>query len=268
MPWCPPVGVDSNPVLLEVTDVVKAFGGVRAVNGASFTVREGSLTGLIGPNGAGKSTMIELISGFQAPNSGTIRYNGQFIQGLPAYKVSRLGLMRSFQTPREWGGLTVMENMLLAFPIRGREALWRSLFLIGPLKRAEAEDRARARELLDHFGLLGLKNEFAGRLSGGQKRLLDFARLAAARPKMVLLDEPQAGVNPVLRVRMGELIREMVNDGTTVLMVEHNLPFVERLCDTVIVMATGKNIAEGTMQELRAHQAVIEAYLGGVEGIA
>lgn len=259
---------DSAPVMLEVQDVFKAFGGVHAVNGASFSIRQGSLTGLIGPNGAGKSTMIELISGFQAPNAGTIHFDGQPIGGLPAYEVSRLGLMRSFQSPREWGGLTVMENMLLAFPVNGREATWRSLFLARRLKAAEQEDRIHARQLLDQFGLLRLKDEFAGSLSGGQKRLLEFARLAAARPKMVLLDEPQAGVNPVLRVRMGELIRDMVDHGTTVLMVEHNLPFVERLCDTVVVMATGKSIAVGTMQELRAHQAVIDAYLGGVEGIA
>jgi ABC-type branched-subunit amino acid transport system ATPase component len=262
------VVADSSTYLLEVKDVVKAFGGVHAVNGASFSVRKGSLTGLIGPNGAGKSTMIELISGFQAPDEGTIHFDGQPIGGLPAYRVSRLGLMRSFQSPREWGGLTVMENMLLAFPVNGREAAWRSVFQVRRLKAAENEDRIHARELLDHFGLLRLKDEYAGSLSGGQKRLLEFARLAAARPKMVLLDEPQAGVNPVLRIRMGELIQDMVNNGSTVLMVEHNLPFVERLCETVIVMATGRTIAVGTMRELRAHQAVIDAYLGGVEGIA
>lgn len=259
---------EAAPALLQVSGVIKHFGGVHAVNGATFSVREGSLTGLIGPNGAGKSTMIELISGFQSPNSGTIGFAGKRIEGLPAYAVSRLGLMRSFQTPREWPGLTVMENMLLAFPINRREGLVRGLLQVRHLKAAENEDRVRARELLDHFGLLKLKNELAGSLSGGQKRLLEFARLAAARPRMVLLDEPQAGVNPVLRARMGELIRDMVDNGSTVLMVEHNLPFVERLCDVVIVMATGKVIAEGTMRELRAHQAVIDAYLGGVEGIA
>jgi ABC-type branched-subunit amino acid transport system ATPase component len=253
------VVADSSTYLLEVKDVVKAFGGVHAVNGASFAVRKGSLTGLIGPNGAGKSTMIELISGFQAPDEGTIHFDGQPIG---------LGLMRSFQSPREWGGLTVMENMLLAFPVNGREAAWRSVFQVRRLNAAENEDRVHARELLDHFGLLRLKDEYAGSLSGGQKRLLEFARLAAARPRMVLLDEPQAGVNPVLRIRMGELIQDMVNNGSTVLMVEHNLPFVERLCETIIVMATGKTIAVGTMRELRAHQAVIDAYLGGVEGIA
>lgn len=259
---------ESSSVLLEVTGVTKAFGGVHAVNGASFSIRAGSLTGLIGPNGAGKSTMIELISGFQAPNEGTILFDGQHIEGLPAYRVSGLGLMRSFQTPREWAGLTVLENMLLAFPVGGREAMWRSLFTARRLKAAESEDRIRARELLDHFGLLKLKDDLAGSLSGGQKRLLEFARLAAARPRLVLLDEPQAGVNPVLRVRMGELIRDMVDNGSTVLMVEHNLPFVEQLCSTVVVMAMGRSIAVGSMRELRANEAVIDAYLGGVEGIA
>ncbi|HZS93419.1 MAG TPA: ABC transporter ATP-binding protein [Chloroflexota bacterium] len=262
------MGEPSGTALLEVDSVIRSFGGVQAVNGATFSVREGSLTGLIGPNGAGKSTMIDLISGFQSPDSGTIRFAGKEIGGMPAYKVSNLGLMRSFQTPREWPGLTVMENMLLSFPIRNRESIWRGLFTRKSLKAAEREDRVVARTLLDHFGLLRLKNEPAGTLSGGQKRLLEFARLAAARPRMILLDEPQAGVNPVLRVRMGELIRDMVNDGATVVMVEHNLPFVERLCDTVIVMALGRCLATGTMSELRAHKEVIDAYLGGVEGVA
>lgn len=256
------------PNLLEVDSVVRSFGGVQAVNGATFSVRKGSLTGLIGPNGAGKSTVIELISGFQKPDSGSIRFDGREIGGLPAYKVSQMGLMRSFQTPREWLGLTVMENMLLSFPIRGREAIWRGIFMRRSLKLAEQEDRVVARNLLEHFGLLKLRNELAGNLSGGQKRLLEFARLAAARPRLILLDEPQAGVNPVLRVRMGELIQDMVTDGATVVMVEHNLPFVEKLCDVVIVMALGRRIAMGTMSEIRAQQEVIDAYLGGVEGIA
>ena len=249
---------------LEVTGLTKAFGGVKAVNGASLSVAGGSLTGLIGPNGAGKSTMINLISGFESPDSGTITFAGQSIAGKSAHAISRLGLMRSFQTPREWPGLTVMENMLLSMPIAGREAIWRGLITPGRLRAAESADRIRARALLDEVGLLGLKDEPAGNLSGGQKRLLEFARLAAASPRLVLLDEPQAGVNPVLRQRMAELIRNMVNGGVTVLMVEHNLAFLESLCDHVIVMALGTCIAEGSMSELRANQDVVDAYLGQV----
>jgi branched-chain amino acid transport system permease protein len=252
----------ADPVALRVSNVVRAFGGVRAVDGASFEVRRGSLTGLIGPNGAGKSTMINLISGFDAPDSGVIEFDGKRIDGKPAHAVARLGLMRSFQTPREWGGLTVMDNMLLSAPVEGRDAIWRGLLTARRLRTAENADRVRARELLDAVGLLRLKDEPAGNLSGGQKRLLEFARLAAATPRLVLLDEPQAGVNPVLRERMGDLILAMVEADITVLMVEHNLPFLERLCGHVIVMALGQTIASGSMAELRANRDVVDAYLG------
>jgi branched-chain amino acid transport system permease protein len=252
----------ADPVALRVSNVVRAFGGVRAVDGASFEVRRGSLTGLIGPNGAGKSTMINLISGFDAPDAGVIEFDGKRIDGKPAHTVARLGLMRSFQTPREWGGLTVMDNMLLSAPVEGRDAVWRGLLTAGRLRTAENADRVRARELLDAVGLLGLKDEPAGNLSGGQKRLLEFARLAAAAPRLVLLDEPQAGVNPVLRERMGDLILAMVEADITVLMVEHNLPFLERLCGHIIVMALGQTIASGSMAELRANRDVVDAYLG------
>ncbi|MDX6339408.1 MAG: neutral amino acid transport system ATP-binding protein [Streptosporangiaceae bacterium] len=250
---------------LEVTHLTKAFGGVKAVDDATLSVRPGSLTGLIGPNGAGKSTMINLISGFEQPDSGRILFDGQRIEGKSSHAISRLGLMRSFQSPREWPGLTVMENMLLATPIEGRETVWRGLLTPRRLRAAESRDRVLARELLDEVGLLKLKNEPAGNLSGGQKRLLEFARLAAARPRLVLLDEPQAGVNPVLRERMAELIRSMAARGVTVLMVEHNLPFLESLCDHVIVMALGSCIATGSMSELRANASVVDAYLGQVD---
>jgi ABC-type branched-subunit amino acid transport system ATPase component/ABC-type branched-subunit amino acid transport system permease subunit len=254
------------PATLEVTHLTKAFGGVRAVDDASLSVRAGSLTGLIGPNGAGKSTMINLISGFESPDSGRIVFDGKSIEGKSPHAISRLGLMRSFQSPREWPGLTVMENMLLATPIEGRETVWRGLLTARRLRAAESRDRVLARELLDEVGLLKLKNEPAGNLSGGQKRLLEFARLAAARPRLVLLDEPQAGINPVLRERMAELIRGMAARGVTVLMVEHNLPFLESLCDHVIVMALGRCIATGSMSELRANASVVDAYLGQVDG--
>ncbi len=260
-----PAGPATAPAALEVTHLTKAFGGVKAVDDATLSVRAGSLTGLIGPNGAGKSTVINLISGFESPDSGRILFDGQRIEGKSPHAISRLGLMRSFQSPREWPGLTVMENMLLATPIEGRETVWRGLLTARRLRAAESRDRVLARELLDEVGLLELKNEPAGNLSGGQKRLLEFARLAAARPRLVLLDEPQAGVNPVLRERMAELIRSMVARGVTVLMVEHNLPFLESLCDHVIVMALGSCIATGSMSELRSNASVVDAYLGQVD---
>jgi branched-chain amino acid transport system permease protein len=252
----------SGRVMLDVRNVSKAFGGLRAVDQASLTVDEGSLTGLIGPNGAGKSTMINIISGFERLDSGEILFEGESVGRLSAHARARRGLVRSFQTPREWRGMTVMENMLLSTPIAGRETVWRAVLTARGLHRSEMTDRTLARDLLDQVGLLRLKNELAGNLSGGQKRLLEFARLTATKPRFVLLDEPQAGVNPVLRERMAELIRSMIESGVTVLMVEHNLSFLESLCDRVIVMAIGRPIAEGTMAELRANEAVVDAYLG------
>lgn len=251
-------------ILLAVKGLNKAFGGVKAVNDANLSVPTGSLTGLIGPNGAGKSTMINLISGLEKPDSGTIVFGDKNIDGMPPHRVGRMGLLRTFQTPREWGGLTVMENMLLGAPAGNRETIWRGLVKIRALRTAEYADRLRARELLEEVGLTRLKDEPAVNLSGGQKRLLEFARLAISRPRLVLLDEPSAGVNPVLRERMAELIRNMITSGVTVLMVEHNLAFLESLCENVIVMALGRCIATGSMAELRANQTVVDAYLGQV----
>jgi len=254
----------AGEALLRVDGVHRAFGGVQAVRDCSFEVEAGTVTGLIGPNGAGKSTVINLVSGFDRPDRGAITFAGRPIQGWAAHRVSRLGLLRSFQTPREWPGMTVMENMLLAAPARGRDALWRAYLRPGPLRRAEAEDRAGARRLLREFNLFDLRDELAGNLSGGQKRLLEFARIAFAGPRMVLLDEPQSGINPVLADRMVEAIQSLHATGITVLMIEHNLPFVERLCATVLVMALGTCIARGTMDELRRDEQVLDAYLGQV----
>jgi neutral amino acid transport system ATP-binding protein len=248
--------------ILELTDVVKNYSGVQAVRGCSFAIGAGCATGLIGPNGAGKSTVIEMISGFQAPDAGSIRFMGDEVQGRAAYRMSKLGVVRTFQTPREWANLTTLENVLLATRDRSREAAWRAIFDRRASKSAEAEDRRRARDLLDRVGLLKLKNELAGNLSGGQKRLLEFAKVAFASPALVLLDEPHAGVNPVMGSILAEAILDLVKDGMTVLMVEHNLGFLERICERVVVMALGQVIATGTMADLRADRAVMDAYLG------
>ncbi len=248
--------------VLEVRGLEKSFGGVHAVRGCTFAIVEGTVTGLIGPNGAGKSTVIDLITGFQPLDAGVVWFAGREIQGYPAHRIARAGLLRTFQMPREWPRLTVMDNMLLAFPDTGRAELWRALLARRTLRDVERADRRRAREVLDAFGLLSLRDEFAGNLSGGQKRLLELARIFVAKPHLVLLDEPLTGVNPVLGERIGESIGHLVAQGTTVLMVEHNLPFVERLCRTVIVMALGQVIATGPLAELRADPLVVDAYLG------
>ncbi len=249
--------------LLEVQGLHKHFGGVQAVNACSFTAAEGQITGLIGPNGAGKSTAIDLISGFKIPDSGKVRFEGREVQGKTPHVISRMGLIRTFQSPREWPGLSVLENLILACFEPRRERFWRSLR--GP-SRAEkekaSEQLVEARAILDEFGLFHLRNERAGNLSGGQKRLLEFARMRMAKPRLVILDEPMGGVNPVLGERMAAAVLGFVTAGTSVVIVEHNLPFIERVTDQVVVMAEGRVIAEAPFDQLRGNPAVVDAYLG------
>jgi len=249
--------------VLEVRGLTKHFGGVYAVEACSFVAPMGQVTGLIGPNGAGKSTAIDLISGFKLPDSGTVLFKGRALEGLPPHVISRLGLIRTFQTPREWPGLTVLENVVMANWDGGREGFLRGLVGLGRAQSVKAADElAWAREILEEFGLTELRNERAGNLSGGQKRLVEFARIRMAQPELVILDEPMGGVNPVLGERMALAIEAFIASGTSVIVVEHNLPFIERVTQHVIVMAQGTVIAEGPFESLRSNQDVIDAYLG------
>jgi ABC-type branched-subunit amino acid transport system ATPase component len=260
-----PVVSPSESAILVVEGLCKHFGGVVAVDNCSFRAAKGQVTGLIGPNGAGKSTAIDLISGFKLADAGTVFFEGIAIQGLPPHRISRLGLIRTFQTPREWPGLTVLENVLLARWDPERESLWRGL--IGPRlshRSASKSDLSRAREILAEFGLDKLANERAGKLSGGQKRLVEFARIRMAEPQLVILDEPMGGVNPVLGERIVAAIEGFIASGTSVIIVEHNLPFIERVAHQVIVMSQGAVIAAGPFESLRSNQSVIDAYLGEV----
>jgi branched-chain amino acid transport system permease protein len=262
-----PVVPPSEAVILAIEGLTKHFGGVVAVDNCSFRALKGRVTALIGPNGAGKSTAIDLISGFKLADSGNIVFEGNEIQGLPPHRISRHGLIRTFQTPREWPGLSVLENVLLARWDPERETLWRGL--IGPGRAHSSASEAelvRAREILAEFGLEKLKNERAGNLSGGQKRLVEFARIRMAEPRLVILDEPMGGVNPVLGERIVAGIEEFIASGTTVIIVEHNLPFIERIAQHVIVMAQGSVIADGPFESLRSNQSVLDAYLGEVTG--
>jgi branched-chain amino acid transport system ATP-binding protein len=251
-----------SPPLLEIERLTKSFGGVHAVRGCTFSVPEGQVAGLIGPNGAGKSTVVDLVSGFGQPDSGSVTFAGQGLAGKRPDVISRLGLIRTFQTPREWRNLTVMDNVLLARRQFARESLWRSMTRARRLRRDEEADRSVVRGILERFQLADLKNELAGRLSGGQKRLLEFARIAAAEPRMIILDEPMGGVNPVLGARIGQAVRQFADEGRTVIVVEHNLPFIEKICDQVIVMDLGEVIAQGPFSGLRANPRVVDAYLG------
>jgi len=260
-----PVVSASEPTILVVEGLHKHFGGVVAVDNCSFRAPKGQVTGLIGPNGAGKSTAIDLISGFKLPDAGAIFFEGAAIQGLPPHRISRLGLIRTFQTPREWPGLTVLENVLLARWDPQREALWRGLIGPGLAQRSTSKSELdRAREILAELGLAKLGNERAGNLSGGQKRLVEFARIRMAEPRLVILDEPMGGVHPVLGERMVAAIEGFITSGTSVIIVEHNLPFIERVAHHVIVMSQGSVIAAGPFESLRSNQSVIDAYLGEV----
>jgi len=255
----------SEPTILVVEGLHKHFGGVVAVDNCSFRAPKGQVTGLIGPNGAGKSTAIDLISGFKLPDAGAIFFEGAAIQGLPPHRISRLGLIRTFQTPREWPGLTVLENVLLARWDPQRETLWRGLMGPGRAQRSTSKSELdRARDVLAELGLDKLGNERAGNLSGGQKRLVEFARIRMAEPRLVILDEPMGGVHPVLGERMVAAIEGFIASGTSVIIVEHNLPFIERVAHHVIVMSQGSVIAAGPFESLRSNQSVIDAYLGEV----
>jgi branched-chain amino acid transport system ATP-binding protein len=206
--------------------------------------------------------VVDLVSGFGQPDSGSVTFAGQGLAGKRPDVISRLGLIRTFQTPREWRNLTVMDNVLLARRQFARESLWRSMTRARRLRRDEEADRSAVRGILERFQLADLKNELAGRLSGGQKRLLEFARIAAAEPRMIILDEPMGGVNPVLGARIGQAVRQFADEGRTVIVVEHNLPFIEKICDQVIVMDLGEVIAQGPFSGLRANPRVVDAYLG------
>jgi ABC-type branched-subunit amino acid transport system ATPase component len=249
--------------LLAVRDLHRQFGGVHAVSGASFEIQRGRITGLIGPNGAGKSTVLNVIAGALRPTSGQIRYRGQDITGLPAYRVARRGIIRTFQISSEFAALTVIENLLVAAPSQRGEVLWQAALgkrYWRPQERATVE---RARQLLARFGMSAKEDEYAGNLSGGQKRLLELMRGLMARPALLLLDEPMAGVNPSLARQIEQHLLGLRGEGLTMLMIEHELAVVERLCDSVVVMAQGRVISQGTMAEVRSDREVLDAYLIG-----
>jgi ABC-type branched-subunit amino acid transport system ATPase component len=267
-----PLRAGDGGVVLQVDDVSREFGGVHAVAGVSFAVRHGTMTGLIGPNGAGKSTLLAMLAGTLPVSSGRVRYLGQDVTGLPAFRRARLGLVRTFQLASEFKRLTVLENLLSAVPYRqggtgGTGNRGDSLrgALAGPRywRGDEAAALERASALLERFGLTGHANSYAGDLSGGQRRLVEIMRALMTEPTMLLLDEPMAGVHPNLARRIGNELTALVAGGLTVLMVEHELAIMDEFCDPVIAMAEGAVLAMGTMAELRGRAEVVEAYLVG-----
>jgi branched-chain amino acid transport system ATP-binding protein len=249
--------------MLILSEVAKAFGGHRAVDGVSCTIGRGAITGLIGPNGAGKTTLFNVLAGAMAPSSGSIALDGQVISGLRADRVFAHGLARSFQIPRPFPAMTVLENCMLAPRGQAGESFWTNWLLPSRVAAQERQLRDKARHWLGFVGLERLAGEPAKVLSGGQRKLLELARVMMAEPSIVLLDEPGAGVNPALLETIVERIGELHRQGLSFLIIEHNMDLVASLCDPVLVMAQGRLLATGKASDVLRDPRVVEAYLGG-----
>jgi branched-chain amino acid transport system ATP-binding protein len=255
---------DAGDVLLDVQDVVKDFGGLRAVDHCTLSVRRGTITGLIGPNGAGKTTLFNNITGFIPPDSGSIRFRGSDITGLRPDQIFMRKLCRTFQIPREHGSMSVLENLMLVPAGQIGERVWNAWLRRGAVRRQEAGNRDRALQVLDYLELTHVKDEYAANLSGGQKKLLELGRTLMAEPELVLLDEPAAGVNRTLLKRLVANIEYLRDErAITFLLIEHDMNTVMSLCNPVIVMSEGRKLAEGTPEQIRSDQNVLDAYLGG-----
>lgn len=249
-----------DPILVA-DHVHRSFGGLTAVDVAHIEVPRGAITALIGPNGAGKTTLFNLLTGFDKPNAGTWTFDGRPLAGVPAFKVARMGQIRTFQLTKALGLLTVMDNMLLGATGQVGENLFQALlpFL---WRKQEEENRTKALNLLTRFKLDTKKDDYAASLSGGQRKLLEMARALMSDPTLVMLDEPMAGVNPALTQSLLDHILNLKAEGMTVLFVEHDMHMVRHIADWVIVMAEGKVVAEGDPHEVMKNPAVIDAYLG------
>ncbi|PRY80600.1 amino acid/amide ABC transporter ATP-binding protein 1 (HAAT family) [Yoonia maritima] len=249
--------------MIVVENLVKTFGGFRAVDGASLRIEQGSITGLIGPNGAGKTTLFNVIAGVLKPTSGRVTMMGEDITGLPPHELFHKGLLRTFQIAHEFSSMTVRENLMMVPGAQSGETLWNAWF---GRKRIANEERAllaKADEVLEFLTIDHLKDEKAGNLSGGQKKLLELGRTMMVDAKIVFLDEVGAGVNRTLLNTIGDaIIRLNKERNYTFVVIEHDMDFIGRLCDPVICMAEGHVLAEGTLAEIKANEQVIEAYLG------
>jgi branched-chain amino acid transport system ATP-binding protein len=249
--------------ILVAEDLTKRFGGLRAVDGCSLEVREGSITGLIGPNGAGKTTLFNLLTGFIPPDGGRVRFKGEDVTGLPPHAIFRRRMCRTFQIPREFKELSVLENVMVVAKGQLGEHLWAPWLVPGRVRRQEAELRTRGTEILSLVGLASLAPAPAWTLSGGQKKLLELARAMMGDPELLLLDEPGAGINPSeMRGLLDDIRRLATERGMTILLIEHHMDVVMSICDHVIVMTQGRKLAEGSPDTVRRDPRVREAYLG------
>jgi neutral amino acid transport system ATP-binding protein len=254
----------STPVMpvLSAGGLVKTFGGVTAVQDATIEVAAGSITGLIGPNGAGKTTLFNLLSNSICPDQGRVIFDGEPIHRLPPHEIAGRGMVRTFQVARVLSRLSVLENMLLAAQQQTGEKFWSTWVMPGQIAQEEKQAQERAMEILASVGLAEKAHDYAGCLSGGQRKLLEIARALMTRPKLVLLDEPAAGVNPTLINQICQYIADWNRQGLSFLIIEHNMDVIMSLCDRVWVLAEGKNLAVGTPAEIQTNPQVLEAYLG------
>jgi len=249
--------------MIVVEDVHKHFGGFHAVDGASLEVKEGSITGLIGPNGAGKTTLFNVIAGVLKPTSGRVLMAGEDITGLPPHDLFHKGVLRTFQIAHEFGSMTVRENLMMVPAAQSGETLWNAWFRRGAMRDEEQALAAKADEVLEFLTIDHLADEKAGNLSGGQKKLLELGRTMMVDARVVFLDEVGAGVNRTLLNTIGDAIVRLNKErGYTFCMIEHDMDFIGRLCDPVIVMAEGRVLAQGNAAHIMENEAVIEAYLG------
>jgi neutral amino acid transport system ATP-binding protein len=259
LPW--EVGVPKPDPAIVVDGVTRVFGGLTAVSVDHLEIQRGGITGLIGPNGAGKTTLFNLMTGFDQPNTGTWSFDGRDLGKLAPHQVARLGVVRTFQLTKALSRLTVLQNMLLGAQGQRGEGFLRAL-VPGGWRAQERENTEKAMDLLQRFKLDAKKDDFAGILSGGQRKLLEMARALMSDPKVVMLDEPMAGVNPALTQSLLGHVKDLREDGMTVIFVEHDMDVVRDISDWVVVMAAGKVIAEGPPESVSQNQAVVDAYLG------
>jgi ABC-type branched-subunit amino acid transport system ATPase component len=248
--------------MLTASALVKTFGGFEALSGCSLEIARQSITGIIGPNGAGKSTLFNVLGGLLPPDTGDVVFEGRSILTLRPDERARVGLVRTFQISRELGELTVLENMLLASPHQCGEAVWRCFLTRSRVRAQERAAIEKARALLEQVNLWQLANERAKNLSGGQKKLLEISRALMLEPKIILLDEPTAGVSPVMTEALGQTILKLRNQGLTFAIIEHDMDVIARLCAPIYVLAEGRTLMRGTFREVASNGEVMNAYLG------
>ena len=249
--------------MLQISKINKSFGGLKVLNNLSFKIKKGSISGLIGPNGAGKTTLFNVINGSIKPDSGSVQLNNYELIGLQPHELFEIGVLRTFQIPHEFFSLTVLDNLLVVPPNKIGETFFGQWFFEKKIKKIEEINVKKAKDILDILGLSHLEKEYAGNLSGGQKKLLELGRVMMVEPEIILLDEVGAGVNKTLLKKISNIIKKLNKEKKyNFIMIEHDLDFISKLCDTIIVMAEGQFLTQGNIQQIKSNQKVIDIYLG------